>query len=106
MVLKNTETAIFLLHIRSTCLEVRILRPSPTAFFNVVFLFRFKGISLYLRKRDAFAGVAQLAAQLICNQPVAGSNPVASSALMRCPSRGGAVFTDSSQNKSEKGVEL
>ena len=51
----------------STCLEVRILHPSTTAFFNVVFLFRFKVISLYLRKRDEYAGVAQLAAQVTCN---------------------------------------
>ena len=30
------------------------------------------------------AGVAQLAEQLICNQQVAGSSPIASSSLMRC----------------------
>jgi hypothetical protein len=30
-----------------------------------------------------YAGVAQLVEQLICNQPVAGSNPVTSSFFLR-----------------------
>ena len=30
------------------------------------------------------AGVAQLVEQLICNQPVVGSNPIASSMFLRC----------------------
>ena len=33
-------------------------------------------------KCDAYAGVAQLVEQLICNQPVVGSNPITSFLLI------------------------
>ena len=40
-----------------------------------------------------FAGVAQLVEQLICNQQVAGSNPIASSTGQRCSKQEGRALT-------------
>lgn len=50
------------------------MRPSPSEAYPLDTVWR-----MCNEVRLARAGVAQLAEQLICNQPVAGSSPIASS---------------------------
>lgn len=47
-----------------------------------------------VRREEIRAGVAQLAEQLICNQQVAGSSPIAGSTQQALPHYGTKVYTE------------
>ncbi len=56
------------------------------SFYSLAFLDPkniFRQFQSFLQTRDCVAGVAQLVEQLICNQQVSGSSPIASTMIRR-----------------------